>query len=157
MRRHYLLSYLLLTTFYVSALYARPSADEIGPQDLILPQISTSKKDASFFRKEYPTLESVIQLQDSLARGSKSVAFRAGSSRDLTQYAVGSIPIQESVSPSGARIYNIPIATAQGWDKMHYTHYIAGDQYHNYGTISVHYYQKNVNGVVYKSGFKFKY
>lgn len=116
MRRNYLLSYLLLTTFFVSALYARPSADEIDPQYLIVPQISTSKKDVSFFRKEYPTLESVIQLQDSLARGSKSVAFRAGSSRDLSQYAVGSIPIQESVSPSGARIYNIPIATAQGWN-----------------------------------------
>ena len=32
-----------------------------------------------------------------------------------TTYAVGAIPFQESVSPSGARLYNIPIETAAGF------------------------------------------
>lgn len=32
-----------------------------------------------------------------------------------TSYSVGAIPIEEGVSPSGARLYNLPIATAAGF------------------------------------------
>ena len=70
------------------------------------------------------------------------------------------LALQEAIYNDGLKIIpseDIRSYEWQGWDKMHYTHYIAGDQYHNYGKISVHYYQKTVNGVVYKSGFKFKY
>lgn len=50
----------------------------------------------------------------------------------------------------------------QGWDKMQYV-YRNNNQnaigYLDYGhdIITVHYYQKTVNGITYKSGFKFKY
>ncbi|MBQ7421069.1 MAG: hypothetical protein IJV27_02820 [Prevotella sp.] len=50
----------------------------------------------------------------------------------------------------------------QGWDKMQYV-YRNNNQnnigYLDYGqnNITVHYYQKTVNGITYKSGFKFKY
>ena len=37
------------------------------------------------------------------------------SSPSIENYSVGSIPIYESVSPTGARIYNIPIHAVQGW------------------------------------------
>lgn len=39
----------------------------------------------------------------------------APSVTDYTLYSVGEIPIQEGVSPSGARTYQIPIATASGF------------------------------------------
>ena len=35
--------------------------------------------------------------------------------RTLSDYAVGSIPVNASVSPTGARTYSIPITTASGW------------------------------------------
>ena len=108
------LSICLLLTPFVPALLAQQSAEEIDPQELIVPQVS-SKQGHSIIRKEYPTLESIIKLQDSLANN-RVLELRTGSNRDLSQYAVGSIPIQESVSPSGARIYNIPITTAQGFN-----------------------------------------
>lgn len=37
------------------------------------------------------------------------------STSSLENYSVGSIPILESVSPTGARLYNIPIHAVQGW------------------------------------------
>ena len=114
MKRRFLCSCTFLALL-TPAMHAQLSADEIDSQELILPQVSSSNKDGSFFRKEYPTLESIIAYQDSLVN-SRIAGFQTRSSRDLSQYAVGSIPIQESVSPSGARIYNIPIATAQGWN-----------------------------------------
>ena len=93
---------------------AKEVADKVGDRSLIAPVTSSSRQGGQIIRKEYPTLESVIRLQDSLAKnGLSEVQTRIN--RDLSQYATGSIPIQESVSPSGARIYNIPIATAQGW------------------------------------------
>ena len=41
---------------------------------------------------------------------------RSVPSRDLSSYYPGSIPINESVSPTGGRIYSIPITPAAGWD-----------------------------------------
>lgn len=37
------------------------------------------------------------------------------SSRDITVYSPGAIPFEESVSPTGARVYTIPISTAAGY------------------------------------------
>ena len=45
----------------------------------------------------------------------KRASLRAPSNADYSLYAVGEIPIQEGVSPSGARTYQIPIATAPGF------------------------------------------
>lgn len=50
----------------------------------------------------------------------------------------------------------------QGWDKMQYIYRNSNHldiSYLDYGhnSITVHYYQKTVNGITYKSGFKFKY
>ena len=102
--------------FYTFPCYALGDSSISTHQELIIPQIS-SEQGKSQIRKEYPTLESVIRFQDSLAN-SKLVKLQTRNNRDLSQYAVGSIPIQESVSPSGARIYNIPITTAQGFNLM---------------------------------------
>ena len=49
----------------------------------------------------------------------------------------------------------------RGWDKMQYVHYNSNmpvvqfvDAGHDH--ITVHYYQRIIDGIVYKSGFKFK-
>ena len=34
---------------------------------------------------------------------------------DLSSYSVGAIPVQKSVSPTGARLYEIPVSTVSGW------------------------------------------
>ncbi|MBO4469054.1 MAG: hypothetical protein J5740_01570, partial [Bacteroidales bacterium] len=94
---------------------AKEVSAKVGDQSLIVPEISSSHKNGQTIRKEYPTIDSVIALQDSLAK-SRTAGLQTRSSRDLSLYAVGSIPISESVSPSGARVYRIPISTAQGWE-----------------------------------------
>ena len=82
---------------------------------LVVPSVFSESQNNNIHRAQYPTLEAVIKHQDSLAkRPVHGPELR--SNRSLSGYSVGSIPIKESVSPSGGRIYSIPITTAQGWN-----------------------------------------
>lgn len=72
--------------------------------------IETSKQ---VQREHYDTLEKIIDRQSAKDKGS-SIPLRTLPSHDYSLYTPGSIPVEESVSPSGARVYSIPIMTASG-------------------------------------------
>jgi len=78
------------------------------------PIAATSRTEATIKRESYHSIEEMIHVQK---ERETAVVQRIGSvpSRELSSYYPGSIPFEESVSPTGGRIYSIPIATAAGW------------------------------------------
>lgn len=81
----------------------------------VVPSKSESTSDNIVNRRQFTTIEEILkeqELQDRRMReGQRSVQ-----TRDLSAYSTGSIPIEESISPSGGRIYSVPIPTASGWN-----------------------------------------
>ena len=62
------------------------------------------------------TEEEMLAAQDAEAsRMAGEASDRIPSEGSRITYDVGSIPFDESISPTGARVYSIPIATAAGW------------------------------------------
>ena len=76
--------------------------------------ISYSAVLLAHFPERYPSYEKILGLQDSLIK-QRRFELRTLPSRNYSSYSVGSILIQESLSPSGSRVYNIPISTASGF------------------------------------------
>ncbi len=81
---------------------------------VIPPEKAASRQDNVINEKQLNSPEDIMKEHErrSLEQGLK---YRSLPSRDLASYATGSIPIEESVSPFGGRVYRIPIATASGW------------------------------------------
>lgn len=66
-------------------------------------------------RKTFTTLQSVLEEQS--LQASRIISETGNlTSRDLSLYSVGSIPFEEAISPTGGRLYTVPIATAAGWN-----------------------------------------
>ena len=80
----------------------------------VMPSVKTSKDDIAIRKKQFSSLEEVIKEQSSRI-SSAGVQVRSLPSRDLASYAPGFIPVEESVSHAGARLYSVPIAIASGW------------------------------------------
>lgn len=78
------------------------------------PITAASRTDATTKRDSYHTLEEMVRVQKE-REAAVVQSIRSAPSRELSSYSPGSIPFEESVSPSGGRIYSIPIATAAGW------------------------------------------
>ena len=101
---------LLLALLVPDSLFARERHDTL----LVQPSVVLSRPDNLIKSRQFKTLDEIIReqrRQDS----EWDMRHRSTPTRNLTSYTPGSIPIQESVSPSGGRIYNIPVATASGW------------------------------------------
>ena len=79
------------------------------PAEISAPQTS------SLTKRQYLTSEADVE-QKLLSLASRRMApARVVSGQDLSGYSVGSIPIQASVSSTGARLYSIPISVVSGW------------------------------------------
>ena len=74
-----------------------------------LRHLSFSEQEKSAF------MESRIAAHEASLLGRRN-ALRRVSSGDLSNYAVGEIPLQEGMTPTGARTYQIPITSAPGFN-----------------------------------------
>ncbi len=77
-------------------------------------EISTTPT-SSLTKRRYLTSETDVEQKLSNLASRRMAPARVVSCQDLSGYSVGSIPIQASVSPTGARIYSIPISVVSGW------------------------------------------
>ena len=84
-----------------------PTVSSIIPSSLMsMERINTEDK----------VLENHLILSNSITAEAAS-ALKTGS-RSLNQYAVGQIPLNSSISPTGGRIYSMPIHVASGWNSV---------------------------------------
>ena len=81
----------------------------------IEPKASTNSVQKGIGHNRFPSLESVLKEQESVFNSLSVQITRSLPSRDYSSYSTGAIPIEESVSPSGARLYSVPVTTAAGW------------------------------------------
>ena len=80
------------------------------------PSVASPKPSKQANSISHLTLDDVINRQSAQVEAAID-NFRSQShpTRDLSSYSIGRIPFEESVSPTGARLYSIPIITASGW------------------------------------------
>lgn len=84
-----------------------PTVSSIIPSSLMsMERINTEDK----------VLDNHLILSNSITAEAASV-LKTGS-RSLNQYAVGQIPLNSSISPTGGRIYSMPIHVASGWNSV---------------------------------------
>ena len=84
-----------------------PTISSIQPNSL---KRIENLSDDSAILKEHIALSNALSLE--------SVSPFNVETRDLTDYSIGQIPISTSISPTGGRIYNIPIPVAAGWSAV---------------------------------------
>ena len=84
-----------------------PTISSIQPNSL--KRIENLSDDSAILKKH-------IALSNALSL--ESVSPLNVETRDVTEYSVGQIPISTSVSPTGGRIYSIPIPVASGWSAV---------------------------------------
>ena len=84
-----------------------PTISSIQPNSL---KRIENLSDDSVILKEHIALSNALSLE--------SVSPFNVETRDLTDYSVGQIPISTSISPTGGRVYSIPIPVAAGWSAV---------------------------------------
>ncbi|MGM9764088.1 MAG: hypothetical protein ACI3ZQ_08730, partial [Candidatus Cryptobacteroides sp.] len=85
--------------------------------DLLEPSVASYVPNALKKVKHISTEADVLMAQKEASKtySLKSVSRAGAAAADDTDYSVGQIPINESVTPSGGRIYSIGIHVAGGW------------------------------------------
>ena len=110
---------LLVSLFHENISYAQEYVYSQPDCDSVVVEHPNGDCEVSYVFKARPAEIFAVPKQSTLKRAKVKASRQSpvinSVKRDLSQYSVGSIPIQSSVSPTGARIYSIPISVAPGW------------------------------------------
>lgn len=129
----YQLPLIIILLFLQTFLYGQSFRVSTPTRDSVVVEDAEGHRNVSFISRPYRPAAADMGAKASIKREPfRSIEERAQSlegrasavlqhvrsvpSRDLSSYYPGSIPINESVSPTGGRIYSIPITPAAGWD-----------------------------------------